>query len=32
MKKIQVGLLIGSAAVLAVMGLAFGEAFCRACP
>ena len=34
MKKVQVGLglLIGSAAVLAVMGLAFGEAFCRACP
>lgn len=32
MKKIQVGLLIGSAAVLAVMGLAFGEAFCGACP
>ena len=34
MKKVQVGLglLIGSAAVLAVMGLAFVAEFCRACP
>lgn len=32
MKKVRIGLLIGSAAVLAVMGLAFVAAFCRACP